>query len=677
MLSDSTAECWGQNTAGEVGDGTTTPASLPVAVLNDAGKAALTGVTAIAAASDSCALLNDGTVRCWGGNSYGQLGIGTTSGPQACSGQACSTLPVEVEDPAGSGPLTDVTAIALGGNDACAVLADTSAVCWGDNQDGQIGNVNAPLDADLPVAVKNDPSGLALTGIVGISVGGSHACAVLMDGTARCWGYNFLGQFRDGTRQQGSAPTEVLDSSGMSPLSGVVQIAAVEDGTCAVLADQTVQCWGGGAYGQLGNGTTTFDQLLPTSVYSGSGPGVLSAVSQVAVGGDNACALLSDGTLACWGDNSFLQLGDGILVGPNSCGSGFCGTTPQPVEDSSTHAAMTGAIGVSTVGVNACALLNGGAVRCWGQNADLELGDGTSVSRCFPADVGVVGPSAQPASVPTGVSATRGVGQATVHWALQTGDCGTPITSFTITASPGNTTVTVSAWLNAEWQTSAAFYPLTPGVVYTFTITATDAVATSAPSTPSNPVTPLGGPNAPTAVTAIPGDRSATIHWIPPTKTNGSAITGYSITPFQNGVSLGPNPFNSLATTQTLKRLIDGRGLTFTVAAINGYGTGTPSTASRVITIGAPKAPTSVKATKMTAETLKVTFVAPANNGATILHYTATCKSNGETGKTATGKNSPLNVGGLTKGKTYTCTAAATNSRGTGPSSTASRPTAA
>ena len=676
VLSDTTVECWGQNSGGANGDGTTTAESLPVSVQNATGTAALTGVTQIATANDSCALLGDGTVRCWGGNAYGQLGIGTTSGPQSCGGQACSPLPVEVKNTDGSGPLTNVTQLALGGNDACAVLADTSAVCWGDNMDGQVGNVNAPLIVDVPVVVKLDPSAQPLTGIASMSVGGTDACAVLTNGTARCWGYNFFGQVGDGTRQTRGAPTAVMNSSGSAPLSGVAQIAVGANVTCALMSDQTVQCWGRNSVGQIGDGTTAFDQLLPTAVVSAPGSGGLSGVSRVTAGGDDACALLTDGTVRCWGDNGFLELGDGLVVGPDTCGQSFCGTTPQTVEAGPGQGALSGVSAISTAGLNTCALLNGGAVRCWGHNADMELGDGTTVSRCFPAQVGVVGPAAQAPTIPTGVTAVRGVGQATVHWALQTGDCGTPVTSFNVTASPGGTHLTVSGWLSSQWQTSVAFYPLTPGVAYTFTVTATDDVGTSAPSVPSNAVTPLGGPSAPTAVTVTPGNGTATIHWTAPTHTNGSAITGYSITPYQNGVGLGPHPFKSLATTETIARLINGRALTFTVAAINGYGTGTPSAASKPVIIGVPRAPTGIKATKVGAGKLKLTFNAALNDGAAISHYTATCTStNHGVAKTAVGKASPIIINGLTTGKTYTCTVTATNGRGTSPASTPSTPT--
>ena len=131
-MSDGTARCWGSNGNGKLGDGTTTNRLLPVVVKNSAGTAALTGITQVSVRGiHSCARMNDSTAQCWGYNGGGRLGDGTTTN---------RLLPVVVKNPAGTGPLTGITAIALGDPQTCARMNDATARCWGDNTNGVLGD---------------------------------------------------------------------------------------------------------------------------------------------------------------------------------------------------------------------------------------------------------------------------------------------------------------------------------------------------------------------------------------------------------------------------------------------------------------------------------------------------------------------------------------------------------
>ena len=439
ITSTTRVECWGQNTNGELGNGTTTDSGSPVAVLDGAGTAPLSGVTQLDTGANTCALMSGGTVECWGANNDGQLGIGTTSGPDTCGGQACSPLPVEVEDPAGTGPLTNVTQIAGGGLDECALLADTSAVCWGDDHDLQIGDVNAAAHGVAP----RRREARSVAGPVDGNPGSVGKRRTYLRGHARrnraLLGLQLLGRAReqhdnrDGRADSGEGHDgDHVAHRCRRDLGRRLRYLARSSAT------ETVDCWGAGSDGEIGNGTTTFQQKLPTPVPNGTSNAYLSGVTGIGVGGTGACALLTDGTVRCWGDNSWLQLGNGALLGPDRVRS-FVGLLDQ-AGDRRGQRGRCRALRRRRdpiAGASSCALMADATAQCWGYNSTMQLGDGTTVGRCLPVTVGVTGPSAEAPAAPTGVSATRGVDEATVSWALQTGDCGTPVTTFTVTASAG------------------------------------------------------------------------------------------------------------------------------------------------------------------------------------------------------------------------------------------------
>jgi alpha-tubulin suppressor-like RCC1 family protein len=271
LLDDGTVRAWGANGDGQLGDGTTTDRSTPVAV------SGLTGVTAIAAGDvHSLALLDDGTVRAWGFNGQGQLGDGSTTR---------SSTPVVVSD------LTGVTAIAVGGFHSLALRGDGTVVAWGYNGDGQLGD-GTTTSRTTAVAVSD------LTGVTAIAAGHVHSLALLQGGTVRAWGANGVGQLGDGSTTDRSTPVAV------SGLTGITAIAAREFHSLALRGDGTVVAWGWNGDGQLGDGSTT-DRSTPVAVSD------LTGVTAVAAGGYHSLALRGDGTMRAWGFNRDGQLGDG------------------------------------------------------------------------------------------------------------------------------------------------------------------------------------------------------------------------------------------------------------------------------------------------------------------------------------------------------------------------------
>jgi len=380
-------KCWGLNGSGQLGDGTTTNRNMPVDVVRLGS-----GVRAIGAGGDhTCALTASGGIKCWGDNTYGQLGIGKfgyrpipadvsglgsgvraiaagdshtcalTAGGVKCWGAnrggqlgngmwTDSATPVDV-----SGLGSGVRAIAAGDSHTCALTAG-GVKCWGRNSSGQLGD-GTTTSRNTPV----DVSGLGAGVIAAIATGGWHTCALTAGGGVKCWGWNYYGQLGDGTTTSRTTPVDV---SGLR--SGVVAIAAGGYHTCALTVGGGVKCWGSNRYGQLGDGTTT-NRTTPVDV-SGLGSGVVA----IAAGGYHTCALTTGGGVKCWGQN-FGQLGNGTW-----------GDRTTPVDVSGL---TSGVVAIATGYWHTCALTAGGGVKCWGQNSYGQLGDGTTTLRMTPVDI--------------------------------------------------------------------------------------------------------------------------------------------------------------------------------------------------------------------------------------------------------------------------------------------------
>ena len=337
-LAAGAVKCWGYNGDGELGDGTTTNRSVPVAAIGLSG-----GISAVVAGSyHTCALTAGGAVRCWGYNDYGEVGDGTTTNHSS---------PVAV-----SGLTSGVNAIAAGSYHTCAVSAGGSVSCWGYNGYGQLGD-GANIDSATPVPVSNLASGAAA-----ITAGFYHTCALLAGGKLKCWGRNDYGQVGDGTTTDHAAPAA---AGGLT--SGIKALAAGYYHTCVLTTSGGVECWGYNTSGQLGDGTTT-DRYTPVGVV-----GLGNGVAAIALGGYHTCALTTGGAVECWGDNEYGQLGDGTTTSSD---------TPVPVSG-----LASGVTAITAGDGQTCALLAGGAVKCWGRNDYGQLGDGATANLSTPVAV--------------------------------------------------------------------------------------------------------------------------------------------------------------------------------------------------------------------------------------------------------------------------------------------------
>jgi alpha-tubulin suppressor-like RCC1 family protein len=434
VASTGAAQCWGRNTYGELGDGTTTQHSIPVQVSGLTG-----GVSAVSAGDeDTCARSSAGDVKCWGFNSIGQLGDGTTTD---------SSTPVQV-----SGLTSGVSAVAVDSAYACAVTGAGAVKCWGFNVDGQLGD-GTTTTRSTPVQVSGLTSGMSA-----VAVGSDHACALSSAGGVKCWGGNAGGGLGDGTTTDSSTPVQV---SGLT--SGVSAIAAGSYYTCAVASAGALKCWGNDTQGELGDGMTT-NSSTPVQV-----SGLTSGVSAVSAGSDNTCAVTSAGALKCWGINGQGELGDGMTT--NS-------STPVQVSGLTS--------GVSTVAVgsdHACALSSAGGVKCWGGNASGGLGDGTVVDSSVPVDV--FGPTISDINNSVGTTITS-AGRVPVTTTWIGAD-----PSATITSYQAQEQIAKGAWRTVA-LTSATATSLTlkliPAKRYNVRIRATDSLGNKSVWSPGVPL---------------------------------------------------------------------------------------------------------------------------------------------------------------------------------------------
>jgi len=341
ILDDGSVGCWGENSNGQLGDGSRSPALEAEKSSMPLGRKA---VEISAGSYHTCAMFDDGSVRCWGLNEFGQLGDGTT---------VERTTPVQVDLGEGKSAL----GISTGESHSCAVLNDHSVKCWGQNINGQLGD-GTTTDSSVPVHAAMDGEDALL-----VSAGSYHTCAIMGDRSVMCWGDNWHGQLGDGTNADRSSPVEVEvpgNSSAVSLDAGTMH-------TCLGVNDGSMFCWGYNAFGQLGNGGNSNSNTPMTAPLS-----LDQVLTTVQVGLFHSCALFDSGQVACWGGNSNGQLGDGT-----QSGSGI----PEIVS------LGTNATSISVGQRHSCAILDDASLKCWGANEAGQLGDGTDSDRNNPATI--------------------------------------------------------------------------------------------------------------------------------------------------------------------------------------------------------------------------------------------------------------------------------------------------
>jgi alpha-tubulin suppressor-like RCC1 family protein len=356
VIQDGTVRCWGDNYAGELGasDGGLADGGTPAFNQTPIVVSGITGAVGIAAGGPfssgsydgdmTCAFSTTGAPQCWGSNEYDLLG----------NGAANDTIAHPIPSPVAT--LSAASIISLGQTVGCAITSGALA-CWGENNYQQLAQ---PLDggfgSSTPVTISLPDGKKALQSASGYG----HTCAVLDDNTVACWGYGYYGQC--GTI--GAPP--YYDQSTPAIVAGLANITEVAAGSyhsCALDKTGAVQCWGYNYEGMLGNGPGDgggFQNPTPVSVLLPTG----RKAAQIVAGQYSTCALLDDGTVACWGFNTYGQMG----FAPD----GGAGVSSTPVIVAGVSGATQLAMGAGSEHV--CARLATGGVKCWGANTSGQLG---------------------------------------------------------------------------------------------------------------------------------------------------------------------------------------------------------------------------------------------------------------------------------------------------------------
>lgn len=376
-------KCWGDNQSGQLGIGDTLTrgdkpgqmgVNLPFVNLGAGRTARKVSV----GASHVCALLDDGTVKCWGDNQSGQLGLGDN---------LQRSLP-PLATVALKAPAVDV---ACGEGRSCAILQTGSVQCWGDNSDGRlgVGSTNSAIGAGAAdmAGLPTVDLGAGVT-VTKLSVGGRHTCVVTANGAVRCWGTNGNGQLGLGDTLARGASAAAMGANlpevqlfapadpAVAPAWGV---AAGDFSTCAALADGRVKCWGENTFGQLGVGDTKGRGVLANEM----GADLVAAKldnNALALGVSGTalfeCAWMTSGAAKCWGFNLLGQLGLG-----DTQHRGTDKASLSPLADVSLGSSVPPVVQIATGSAHACALFQDHRVKCWGSNPEGALGVGDTNAR--------------------------------------------------------------------------------------------------------------------------------------------------------------------------------------------------------------------------------------------------------------------------------------------------------
>ncbi len=333
--------CWGGNSFGVLGNGSTTGTQLVPARV--AGTTEFAGVAT--GLSHTCARTRGGAPVCWGRNNSGQIGDNTTGGTKPSPTFSAGNL--------------QLSTLRVGDLFSCGITASGAGFCWGNNGSGQTSNPiggggqGPPPPIPLPTQMQGSPTFSLL------SLGSAHGCGATSAGLAHCWGDGQSGALGEGATATRSSP--VLVDSGFSYIS----IAAGDDYTCGITATGTAYCWGSNSAGQLGTGDST-NALSPVAVNT------LLTFTSVVAGDTHTCAITGVGTAYCWGAGAFGQLGDGLNT---------ASAVPAAVGGGLSFASLT------VHGSHSCGITTLGIAYCWGRNNQGQLGDGTMIGAAMPVRV--------------------------------------------------------------------------------------------------------------------------------------------------------------------------------------------------------------------------------------------------------------------------------------------------
>lgn len=408
IKSDNSLWCWGNNGNGQLGDGTNTQQTSPTQVGTDTDWTSVDG-----GGWYTCGTKSGGTIFCWGGNDLGQLGNGTFE---------------SMNNPTQIGEETDWEFTEGGLNQTCGLKSDGRLFCWGDNRYGQLGD-GTGSNKTSPTRINTDTNWVTVGG------GSNYTCGAKNDGTLWCWGYRGYGH--DGTPDIiRNIPTQVGAATNWAIFDGSSGLPH----TCGVQNDGTLWCWGYNYYGQLGIGSTT-DQFIPTQVGSDT------SWSLVTAGTHHTCGIRNDGTLWCWGYNDYGQLG----IGPPDLDNDPIQYVQYNYPFQVTSAGNSWTFVTAGFSHN-CGIQTNGTLWCWGNNSYGQMGDGTTLTKWDPVQIGT---DTDWISVDGGDSAhTCGIKTNGTLWCWGNNSCGQvgdgTTTNKTIPTQVGSNTNWVSVFVGEQ-----------------------------------------------------------------------------------------------------------------------------------------------------------------------------------------------------------------------------------
>ncbi len=325
---DGLVECWGEGSIGQIGDGSETDQVSPVGVPLPPARAVAAGE------HTSCAILDDGSVRCWGADASAFNVNEDAPSPVAVSG------------------VTGAQKMGVGESHRCAIVQDKTVSCWGLDGLGQLGRGMFDSSTTAKPVVN-------ITDVIDLAVGGNHACVATGTGAIYCWGSNMQGEVGGSITISETTPLQ------LAGVTGATAVAAGYSSSCAIGTGGAVSCWGNGTRGQIGDGTGQSSPQPKTVT------GLPSPAAKITGGADHFCAILTDKSLWCWGYNNEGQCGTGS-VGGNVL-------SPSRVNLDNVTAVS---VGFETT----CARVESGQAYCWGKNAN-AFGNGAVANSATPATV--------------------------------------------------------------------------------------------------------------------------------------------------------------------------------------------------------------------------------------------------------------------------------------------------
>jgi alpha-tubulin suppressor-like RCC1 family protein len=343
------AYCWGDNSRGQLGDGTQTSRTGPVAV-----KGGLTFLRVSAGDAHTCGITSDNKAYCWGSNDDGRLGNGSTD-------IVLRLTPIKV---AGTRTWRQVSA---GYDHTCAVTTTDEPFCWGSNVEGQGGS-----DGSFHASPARVLGGLLFRQII---AGAYHTCGATTSSVGYCWGADALG---NATVLHSNRPTRVSGGLHFKTVvagSGLILIPSEEHEqfySCGISTDDLAYCWGDGSTGVFGAGTSISFSRTPVAVSGGH------QFKGINLGNIHVCGVTFTNTVFCWGTNQHGQIGDGSTV--------LTRWVPVRVFGDTDYKSVT----TNVYSEHSCAVTAGSKAHCWGWNSSGQVGDGTTTDKYLP--VPVIGP---------------------------------------------------------------------------------------------------------------------------------------------------------------------------------------------------------------------------------------------------------------------------------------------